>query len=139
RLDPIDEPAGAVRTVQAHGAGSGNEDRTAEAMADDERTGPGAPASLAAIEGLFAHLERALVRIGFLDPAHPKKLMPRLRRLFGRTRLEVEEVALLRGICTQILKLADGDIHGARRPRTTSGDRTGVTSDAAQASATERS
>jgi tRNA C32,U32 (ribose-2'-O)-methylase TrmJ len=34
--------------------------------------------------------------------------MPRLRRLFGRTRLEVEEVDLLRGICTQIDKLHDG-------------------------------
>lgn len=56
------------------------------------------------VEALFAHLERALVRIGFLDPRHPKKLMPRLRRLFSRTRLEVEEVALLRGICTQIEK-----------------------------------
>jgi len=44
-------------------------------------------------------LQRALVAIGFLDPAHPKKLMPRLRRLFGRTRLESEEVDLLRGIC----------------------------------------
>jgi len=56
------------------------------------------------IEALHAHLERALVRIGFLDPRHPKKLMPRLRRLFSRTRLEVEEVELLRGVCTQIEK-----------------------------------
>jgi tRNA/rRNA methyltransferase len=56
-------------------------------------------ASQAAIEGLFVHLERALVVIGFLDPAHPKKLMPRLRRLFARSRLEVEEVDLLRGVC----------------------------------------
>ena len=30
--------------------------------------------------------------------------MPRLRRLFSRTRLEVEEVELLRGVCTQIEK-----------------------------------
>lgn len=56
------------------------------------------------VEALYAHLERALVRIGFLDPRHPKKLMPRLRRLFSRTRLEVEEVELLRGVCTQIEK-----------------------------------
>lgn len=78
-------------------------------------------ASLGAVDGLFAHLETVLVRIGFLDPEHPKKLMPRLRRLFGRTRLENEEVAILRGICTQIEKLADGDIHGpspSARPRT---------------------
>ncbi len=61
-----------------------------------------ARASLAQVEELFAHLERSLVEIGFLDPRHPKKLMPRLRRLFGRTRLEIAEVDLLRGICTQI-------------------------------------
>jgi tRNA/rRNA methyltransferase len=72
-------------------------------------------ASLGEVEGVFRHLEEALVRIGFLDPAHPKKLMARMRRLFSRTRLEPEEVAILRGICTQIEKLADGDIHGPRR------------------------
>lgn len=75
------------------------------------------PATLEAVAGAFEHLEQALIRIGFLDPAHPKRLMPRLRRLFGRTRLEEEEVAILRGICTQILKLADGDIHGPRPQR----------------------
>ncbi|MCD6673147.1 MAG: RNA methyltransferase [Burkholderiaceae bacterium] len=61
-------------------------------------------AAHAQIEALYAHLERALVRVGFLDPRHPKKLMPRLRRLFSRTRLEIEEVELLRGVCTQIEK-----------------------------------
>jgi tRNA/rRNA methyltransferase len=61
-------------------------------------------ATHAEIEGLFEHLERALVRIEFLDPRHPKKLMPRLRRLFARTRLEADELAILRGICTQIEK-----------------------------------
>lgn len=73
--------------------------------ADGQTPAPAAPtgarhASHVAIEGLFVHLERALLAIGFLDPAHPKKLMPRLRRLFARTRLEVEEVDLLRGVCT---------------------------------------
>lgn len=75
------------------------------------------PASIEAIEGLFGHLEDALVRIGFLDPAHPKRLMPRFRRLFGRTRLETEEVAILRGVCTQIVKLSEGNIHGPRPQR----------------------
>ena len=56
------------------------------------------------IEGMFAHLERALVEIDFLDPAHPKKLMPRLRRLFARSTLETEEVNILRGIANQILQ-----------------------------------
>ncbi len=58
----------------------------------------GEAASLAQIDGMYAHLEEALVAIGFLDPANPKKLMPRLKRLFARTGLETEEVNILRGI-----------------------------------------
>ena len=78
---------------------------------------PGRPATIEAVEGFFDHLQQALTRIGFLDPGHPKRLMPRLRRLFGRVRLEDEEVAILRGVCTQIVKLADGDIHAPSRTR----------------------
>jgi tRNA/rRNA methyltransferase len=55
-----------------------------------------------AVQGLLAHLEQALGIIGFLDPARPKKLMPRLRRLLLRARLRTEEVDLLRGVCRRI-------------------------------------
>lgn len=54
------------------------------------------------VEGMFSHLEDALVTLEFLDPDNPKKLMPRLRRLFGRTQLETEEVNILRGIAAHI-------------------------------------
>ena len=54
------------------------------------------------IEGLFTHLEQALIDIAFLDPTHPKKLMSRLRRLFSRSALETEEVNILRGIAHHI-------------------------------------
>lgn len=57
-----------------------------------------APARHAAVEGLLEDLERTLVAIGFLDPAHPKRLMPRLRRFFAKAGLEDEEVAIWRGI-----------------------------------------
>jgi tRNA/rRNA methyltransferase len=60
----------------------------------------------ASVERLFAHIERMLVAIDYLDPAEPRRLMPRLRRLFARTALEVAEVDLLRGICTQMEKMA---------------------------------
>ncbi|HJV88322.1 MAG TPA: RNA methyltransferase [Noviherbaspirillum sp.] len=63
----------------------------------------GEAASLAQIEGMYAHLEQALVAIDFLDPDNPKKLMPRFKRLFSRTQLETEEVNILRGIARQIL------------------------------------
>ncbi len=64
----------------------------------------GEPADAGQIEGMFRHLEEALVAIDFLDPHNPKKLMPRLRRLFSRTGLEVEEVNILRGIATQLIE-----------------------------------
>jgi tRNA/rRNA methyltransferase len=66
----------------------------------------GDAASLAQVDGMYAHLEQALVAIDFLDADNPKKLMPRLKRLFARTQLETEEVNILRGIARQILKLA---------------------------------
>jgi tRNA/rRNA methyltransferase len=66
----------------------------------------GQAASLDQIEGMYAHLEQALVAIDFLDPASPKKLMPRLKRLFARSALETEEVNILRGIARQILVMA---------------------------------
>jgi tRNA/rRNA methyltransferase len=64
----------------------------------------GDAASVEQIDGMFNHLEQALVAIDFLDANNPKKLMPRLKRLFARTQLETEEVNILRGIARQILK-----------------------------------
>lgn len=55
------------------------------------------------IERMYLHLENALIALDFLDPRNPKKLMPRLRRLFARTGLEREEVNILRGIAKHIL------------------------------------
>jgi tRNA/rRNA methyltransferase len=66
----------------------------------------GESASVEQIDGMYQHLEEALVAIGFLDANNPKKLMPRLKRLFSRTQLETEEVNILRGIARTILKAA---------------------------------
>ncbi len=51
------------------------------------------------IEDFYAHWERGLTAIRYLDPDNPKKLMPRMRRLFSRSRLEIEDIHLLRGVC----------------------------------------
>ncbi|MCP5267314.1 MAG: RNA methyltransferase [Burkholderiaceae bacterium] len=64
------------------------------------------PATHDQTEGMLAHLERALITIGFLDPGQPKRLMPRLRRLFFRARPRREDIDILRGICTRIERLA---------------------------------
>ncbi|MCB5184841.1 RNA methyltransferase [Methylobacillus gramineus] len=50
------------------------------------------------IERFYVHMEETLIGIGFLDPEYPKRLMQRIRRLFGRAALEKEEVNILRGI-----------------------------------------
>lgn len=61
-------------------------------------------ASQEKIEALIQHWEQALIHIGFLNPAHPKKLMPRMRHWFNRSQLTQEETDMMRGVCTQILK-----------------------------------
>jgi tRNA/rRNA methyltransferase len=55
-------------------------------------------ATRAEIDAMFVHMEQALTEIGFYNPANPRRLFPRLRRLFNRTRLEREEVDIFRGI-----------------------------------------
>jgi tRNA/rRNA methyltransferase len=55
-------------------------------------------ADAAAVAGMLKHWEEALTDIGFLDPASPKKLMPRLNQLFNRAQLSPEEIHILRGV-----------------------------------------
>lgn len=50
------------------------------------------------LELLFVHLQQTLTEIEFLDPANPRQLMRRLRRLCNRVQLEKMEVNMLRGI-----------------------------------------
>lgn len=59
-------------------------------------------------ERFYAHLEEALVDLDFLDPDNPRQLMRRLRRLFSRVRLDVNEVNILRGILTAAQKARTG-------------------------------
>ena len=59
-------------------------------------------ADMAAVHGAVEHWQRALVRLGYLDPAAPKKLVPRLQQLLNRARLTTEEVHILRGIARAI-------------------------------------
>jgi tRNA/rRNA methyltransferase len=54
------------------------------------------------IEALYAHAAHTLAALRFYDPARPRRLMTRLRRLFARASLEREEVNILRGILARI-------------------------------------
>ncbi|HEV7915298.1 MAG TPA: RNA methyltransferase [Albitalea sp.] len=66
------------------------------------RTPDPALADDAAVDGLLGHWQQLLERIGFLDPAAPKKLMPRLRHLLNRAQLHDTEVHILRGIARAV-------------------------------------
>ena len=63
-------------------------------------------ADAAAVAGMLRHWEEALVEIGFLDPAAPKKLMPRLNQLFNRAQLSPEEIHILRGVAKAMMRHA---------------------------------
>ena len=61
-----------------------------------------APATHDDIAALHAHATRTLTALSFFDPQRPRRLLPRLRRLFARAGLEREEVNILRGILSRI-------------------------------------
>jgi tRNA/rRNA methyltransferase len=62
------------------------------------RSVPVARADAQAVAGMLDHWQHALVEIGFLDPAAPRKLMPRLNQLFNRAQPTPEEIHILRGV-----------------------------------------
>lgn len=67
-------------------------------------TAPSTLADAGQVAGMLTHLEQSLVALGFLDPAAPKKLMPRLNALFNRAQVSQEEIHILRGIAKAILQ-----------------------------------
>ena len=67
---------------------------------------PPVVADAASVAGMLAHWEQSLVAIGFLDPAAPKKLMPRLQQLFNRAQPTPEEIHILRGVAKSMAEAA---------------------------------
>jgi tRNA/rRNA methyltransferase len=59
-----------------------------------------------AVQGALEHWREVLVQIGFLDPAAPKKLLPRLQQLINRAQPTAEEVHILRGIARAVQRAA---------------------------------
>ncbi len=66
------------------------------------------PATADELESFYGHLERVMVQVGFLDPANPRRLMRRMRRLFARARPERTELNILRGILTAVERCCGG-------------------------------
>nr|WP_145552587.1 RNA methyltransferase [Variovorax boronicumulans] len=65
------------------------------------------PADARQLNGMLEHWREALVALDYLDPAAPKKLMPRLNQLFNRAQPSAEEIHILRGIAKAMLKAAE--------------------------------
>ncbi len=78
-------------------------------------------ADAVAVQGMLQHWEQTLVDVGFLDPAAPKKLMPRLNQLANRAQLAPEEIHILRGVAKAVAKRcgADGSTLSTLVPATT--------------------
>jgi TrmH family RNA methyltransferase len=61
-----------------------------------------APPSAQEMEHYFEHLERVLLKTGFLDPSNPRLLMRRLRTFYNRAQPDRNELNILRGILTTV-------------------------------------
>ena len=72
-------------------------------------------ASVDETEELLKHMETSLLRIGYLNPQNPAHIMRTFRRLFARAELDSREVAILRGMMSQV-DWATGSFMGRKTP-----------------------
>ena len=77
--------------------------RVAQGHEDAPQDPESPPASSGDMELFYKHLERVLLATGFLKPDNPRYLMRRLRRLFNRTRLDQNELNIMRGILSAVV------------------------------------
>jgi len=54
------------------------------------------------LERMFEHMEKTLLKIGFLNANNPKRVMRALRNLYSRSRMDEREVQILQGIWSRI-------------------------------------
>lgn len=54
------------------------------------------------LEYLYEHLQRTMTRVGFYDPDKPRRVIRRLRRLFGRAQPDQNELNILRGFLAAV-------------------------------------
>ena len=85
--------------------GSGSATATHDAEINTPSSADASLADAQQMAGLLEHWQQSLTDIGFLDPASPKKLMPRLNQLFNRANITQEEIHILRGIAKAMSKV----------------------------------
>lgn len=62
------------------------------------------PAEQSELALFYDHLFGVMEEVGYLDPANPRLLFPRVRRLFNRSQLNRSELQLLRGFLSAVQK-----------------------------------
>ncbi len=55
------------------------------------------------LEGMYQHVEQALVKINFLEEKNHAYWMTSIRKFFGRVRLTSKDSQIIRGICRQFI------------------------------------
>ena len=59
------------------------------------------------LEDFYRHLEECAIRVGFFDPARPRRMRRRVRLLLSRARPDRDELNMLRGLLSASLQVAD--------------------------------
>jgi tRNA C32,U32 (ribose-2'-O)-methylase TrmJ len=77
---------------------------------------PTTDASSDDVERLYQKTLIAMARVDFLNPARPKKLIARVRRLLSKANLEKVEVDLLHGFLSDVIRIADGRLYPHEQP-----------------------
>lgn len=70
-------------------------------------------ASGEALESMYVQMERVMQKIGFLNPENPAHMMRSFRRIFSRAELDAREVAIIRGMLSQV-DWAAGNFQGKK-------------------------
>jgi tRNA C32,U32 (ribose-2'-O)-methylase TrmJ len=60
------------------------------------------PASVEVKEAMFAHIEEALTKAGFLDPENPLRMMRDVRRILNSAQLDDRDAKIVRGMFRKI-------------------------------------
>lgn len=77
----------------------------------DSRPQPRNVATVSQMEGFYGHLERVLLKIGFIEEASPARMMNQFRRMFGRRLPDPRDVRILRGVLSKV----EGAVERSRR------------------------
>jgi tRNA (cytidine32/uridine32-2'-O)-methyltransferase len=60
------------------------------------------PASIKTREDMFAHVEKVLVKAGFLDRSNPLRMMRDLRRIFNSADIDDRDARIIRGVFRKV-------------------------------------